>query len=355
MEMNEEFHIETVLAADVASLSKFLRDEYPEGDIADERFLQWEYLDNPFGKAFISCARNKNQVLATQYAAIPFEVVIKGKTVSASLSLNTLTAKEFRGKGLFVRTAESNYSYCAENGVLFTVGIPNANSFPGFTKKLNFTHCGNLNFLVRPLRPLNILRSFIKGSKIKKGNELSIIMDKDSLAKQSVSFFDPFADRTLYEPFWHEWESQTKIILNRTPEYLSWRYLQIPSRKYHLMKIIQSGKMKAMAVFRTLNIYGLRACVLMDFFCTDNTLGKNLLDVIAKEMKINRVDIMIAASASMKGVFDMLKNAGFMRVPEFLLPQQLPFIIRLHNKNENSDLLSARNNWHFTFGDYDIF
>ena len=102
MEMKKEFHIETDLAAYVASLSKFLRDEYPEGEIADERFLQWEYLDNPFGKAFISCARNMNHVLATQYAIIPFEVVIEGKTMSASLSLNTLTAKEFRGKGLFV-------------------------------------------------------------------------------------------------------------------------------------------------------------------------------------------------------------------------------------------------------------
>ena len=355
MEMKEEFHIETDLAADVASLSKFLRDEYPEGDIADERFLQWEYLDNPFGKAFISSARNMNHVLATQYAIIPFEVVIKGKTVRASLSLNTLTAKEFRGKGLFVRTAESNYSYCAENGVVFTVGIPNANSFPGFTKKLNFKHCGNLNFLVRPLRPLNILRSFIKSSKIKKGNELSIIMDKDSLAKQGVSFFDPFADRPLYEPFWHEWKRQTKIILNRTPEYLSWRYLQNPLRKYQLLKISKNEEMKAVAIFRTLNIYGLRTCVLMDFFCTDNIYGRDLLNAIEQEMNAKGMDIMMVASAKMSGTFALLKNAGFMKVPEFLLPQQLPFILKVHREFENSEVIADMKSWHFTFGDYDIF
>lgn len=353
--MKEEFNIKTELAADVAPLSKFLKDEYPEGDIANEEYLRWEYLDNPFGKAFISCTRNSEQVIASQYAVIPVEVIMDGKTVNASLSLNTLTAKEYRGKGLFLKTAESNYTSCAEHGVLFTIGIPNANSFPGFIQRLSFKHCGNLNFLVKPLRPLNILTSFIKSNKTKKGNEFSVIPDMDSLKKQGVSIFDPITEYSQYEPFWNKWKSETKVILNRNKEYLFWRYLQNPLRKYQLMKICEEGEMKAIAVLRTMNIYGLRACVLMDFFCTDSAAGRNLINAITEGMKANRIDIIMAVSSGNNGVSACLKNSGFMKVPEFLLPQQLPFIIRFHRKSERSDMLSNMNNWHFTFGDYDIF
>lgn len=78
------------------------------------------------------------------YGVFPLNVKIGGKIVSAAQSGNTMTHKNHQGKGLFVRLAKETYALAAEEGIRFVFGFPNANSYPGFVRKLDWQHPENM-------------------------------------------------------------------------------------------------------------------------------------------------------------------------------------------------------------------
>ena len=93
----------------------------------------------------------------------------------------------------------------------------------------------------------------------------------------------------------------------------------------------------------------------MEFSCLEEFQSKVFLNAVTLEMKKNGIDIITSVSTSKNYENHQQHQAGFISVPKIFLPQQLPFILRVHKPFENSELLSNLNNWHFTFGDYDIF
>jgi len=89
-----------------------------------------------------------DDVLAAHYVTMPIFMMINGKKTKGLLSLNTATHPDHRGKRLFTILAERTYSYAAENGYKFVIGVANANSTHGFLKHLNFKLIGPLDFKV---------------------------------------------------------------------------------------------------------------------------------------------------------------------------------------------------------------
>jgi GNAT superfamily N-acetyltransferase len=106
-------------------------------------YLAWLYRDNPDGRAFGFDAR-EGDTLAAHYVCIPTQVRIEGQAVRVLLSLNTATHPQFQGKGLFTKLAAMTYEAAAASGFAGIYGVANANSTPGFVRKLGFQ-------LVRPL------------------------------------------------------------------------------------------------------------------------------------------------------------------------------------------------------------
>ncbi len=58
---------------------------------------------------------------------------------------DTMTHKNHGGKGLFTLLGKLTYKLAQEKGVQMVYGFPNDNSYPGFTKKLLWTHRDNIS------------------------------------------------------------------------------------------------------------------------------------------------------------------------------------------------------------------
>lgn len=106
-------------------------------------YLDWLYNANPDGLA-IGFNAWAGDTLVAHYVCIPTCVEIYGTVVRAMLSLNTATHPAHQGKGLFTRLANATYDSAAAMGIEAVYGIANANSTPGFVKKLGFK-------LIKPL------------------------------------------------------------------------------------------------------------------------------------------------------------------------------------------------------------
>lgn len=68
----------------------------------------------------------------------------KGKQCLAAQSGDTMTHPAHGGKGLFTTLAKMTYELAKQEGIQFIFGFPNENSYPGFVKRLNWTHKENM-------------------------------------------------------------------------------------------------------------------------------------------------------------------------------------------------------------------
>lgn len=120
---------------------------FPSTEKYSRNYLDWLYHRNPDGQVVGYDARDGDRLVA-HYACIPAQARIGGKDVKVLLSLNTATHPDYQGKGLFTQLAERTYAAGLAQGYDCVYGIANANSTPGFIRKLKFQLVGPLRAMV---------------------------------------------------------------------------------------------------------------------------------------------------------------------------------------------------------------
>jgi len=110
---------------------------FPKSNKYSQEYLRWLYCENPAGAAVGFNAWDGGK-LAAHYVCVPAHALVGGHAVNVLLSLNTATHPAYQGRGLFTKLAEITYVDGAEKGFESVYGVANANSTPGFTRKLGF-------------------------------------------------------------------------------------------------------------------------------------------------------------------------------------------------------------------------
>ncbi|MGZ4033245.1 MAG: GNAT family N-acetyltransferase [Bacteroidia bacterium] len=128
----------------IREIANLLRIAFPMSDKYSDKFIEWQYRDNPDGK-IIGFNAYYNKMLVAHYAVMPMIAIVFGKEEKGLLSLNTATHPEHQGKKLFTTLAEMSYRSAAEQGYGFVVGVANGNSTHGFINKLGFQLIGKLD------------------------------------------------------------------------------------------------------------------------------------------------------------------------------------------------------------------
>ncbi len=116
---------------------------FPGTDKFTPAYLRWLYVDNPDGTVAGYDAWDGER-LAAHYVCVPGVAQVGGQPVRVLLSLNTATHPDYQGQGLFTKLAALTYDAARGAGYDAVYGVANANSTPGFIRKLGFQ-------LVRPL------------------------------------------------------------------------------------------------------------------------------------------------------------------------------------------------------------
>lgn len=116
---------------------------FPAAHKYNRSYLDWLYRGNPDGQVVGFDARDGDR-LAAHYVCIPARAQVGDQEVRVLLSLNTATHPGYQGKGLFTQLAERTYAAGAAAGYDCVYGVANANSTPGFMRKLKFQLVGPL-------------------------------------------------------------------------------------------------------------------------------------------------------------------------------------------------------------------
>lgn len=116
---------------------------FPGSRVGDERYLEWLYETSPFGPV-IETNLDDGAGRAGHYAVVPVALTRDGVPEQGALSLNTAVADRARGGGTFTRLAEETFTAARARGVRRVIGVANANSTPGFLRRLGFRLVGPL-------------------------------------------------------------------------------------------------------------------------------------------------------------------------------------------------------------------
>lgn len=128
------------LGHDASSLDRYRQlfaAAFPRSSLFSIEYLHWLYNANPDGAAIGFNAWDDGRLVA-HYACVPTQALVNKGSVRTMLSLNTATHPSHQGRGLFLRLAEATYEAAAARGIQAVYGVANAQSTPGFTRKLGF-------------------------------------------------------------------------------------------------------------------------------------------------------------------------------------------------------------------------
>jgi len=201
-----DYQIKRLSGANINDLSVIYKNAFGH-DLNIERFLKkqntWQ-----FGDAFVGfIAYDQKSNPAAFYGVYPCKIEFNGRFYLAAQSGDTMTHSDHTGKGLFTRLALETYQYCRDNGFHCVFGFPNENSFPGFIKRLGWSHFDDMTpFVVRVkcIPWIRIKNTFRLSqslhnkwcrfylSKIKKGSPFksSSLMTDIPVVDHSKDFFD---------------------------------------------------------------------------------------------------------------------------------------------------------------------
>ena len=352
--------------ADVSGLCKLARELTPPFDIGDEKYLNWQYYNNPAGTVIGANGRIGEQLVG-HYAVYPLNMQIGGKPIRGSLSANTMTHGDHRGKGIFMILADETYALCKEQDVALTLGFPNPQSYKGFVKHLAFKDIGELPLWLLPLDPVALSEAVqVRGISM-----LKPLLPLGTLAIRGFSkmfslmwhgnsknIYERFEFSNSFDRLWEKTRGGYQNAVERSSFYLQWRFCAHPTRKYRIFTFEDANELVGYIVIRTSAIKDIPSGLIVDFNFEPSKRGQaacaSLVARAVKEFIKEGVALVGALANSDSVAAKGLRRNGFFSCPRSLLPQPFPVIVRTHNCPAELQLDALNiSKWYLTMGDYD--
>jgi len=215
------------------------------GNNRPEEFDRWRWFGAPGGACPIAIALD-GDVIAGFYTLWPVRLRIGDAVVLGGQSMDTMTHPDYQGRGIFTILAKACYEIAATRGFQVLYGFPNAASYPGFVRRLDWTHTGDIRHWIRVLRPSRHPR--VPGFAGPIADLAAMLLPRGGGRGIEITTGPPDADSRagLLEnsrpDFGH-------CRVERTPEWLDWRYSGAASHDYEWICARRGGTMLAAGVW----------------------------------------------------------------------------------------------------------
>lgn len=214
---------------------------------------EWQYINNPQGKAHLSLAvdNETSEILAGHYAMMAYQVKLGNEHLRMAQSVDTFTNPNFRNQGIFIDLAKITYDEAKKDNVFGVFGFPNASSYPGFVKKLGFNDPFGLKFWVKPLS-LGIIIKKLNFPRLLgwKWGQIPLFITPKRIIN---NFFEVEKLPQDWEKLIKKFERIVPICVARTNEYMSWRFFNCPDRSYKYFEFRQDGDLLGFVVLAITN------------------------------------------------------------------------------------------------------
>jgi len=236
--------------ADNASLLKLLHDVFGVERTAEQ--WRWRFEQNPvqietghkqvYGTLGIDESRDIPVI--AQYAVTPTFVNFAGERLLGSQSGDTAVDAEYRGHGLFLKTARANYEMLEANEFKLVYGFPNLNSFPGFIRRLNWHRVFRLHEYSLKLR----LGKVSLGPLVRARRARGAMSLNRRFKDRKITFAVEDSVPGDFDTLWKTVSRHEVLSVWKDKAYLEWRYAENLSTGYRFYCLREDGELVALAV-----------------------------------------------------------------------------------------------------------
>ena len=313
--------IRFVTSGDEQNLQKFYDVAYGENHILkNTSHNEWQFLKNPFNKQktkSIIIAENNNEIVA-HMGIIPVPVKLYNKVVSGAWHVSYFTLEKFRGMGIGTKMVKLSNSFFSCIG-----GMGNSDASNRIHIKNDGKNFGNINRFIKIVNKISVENFIQKQVEINSKNEHNTNSEEFS----KITVLD-----VNYDKFWNLVKDKFPITIDRTREYLTWRYLEHPLIDYHFMILKKDQDILGYAILRFEdNNKELRAGRIVDFVSFQQyeiELLQNIVNYF--ENKVDFIDF-YCSNSIYKNTFE--KEGFFNNV---IMNYSIPTVFNPINRDRNS-------------------
>lgn len=345
---------------DKSELLQRIKEILQEGDSHNaesfnEQNWLWQYKNLPTHDVRIYLCYCENKIVGYYHVPI-YEGVIDGEKKNFAMVQDVAVSTTMRGRGVFRKLAEFATDDLVNSDVNLIYTFPNQKSIHTFVKYNGYEQIYVYDSYLFPIDSAAILRSKLKLFGLE--NLAGWLADKYFDFKSTklpkdfiVNTEDNFDEETI--ELFQSFNAKFFCHLNRTKNYLQWRFYEKPIGKHFLITLKNDSTPVAAAVFKLDEILGVKTAVLLDF-AFDNEIqlirllhyaGKNDTSLFGEKVS------MIFISCCCR---EFLQNKlyGFIKIPLRFSPRPLNLLIK--NITENKDKVRNAENWLALLSDWDV-
>ena len=335
----------------ILSLRKIAFGEMEE-DKLDPRFWRWEFQEGFDGSAWIYIVEDQNRIVG-HFADIPRRFSVRGEVILGSLSLDLMVHPDYWRRGIFAAMGRYGAQRVKKENGLLMIAFPIRSETIFGLKKIGWREVVKLPVLVYPIRFRGILNRYfhfpplgylvggiarliyflffgVKRGKRREGVEIEKVLSLDD----------------LFDGFWQKALSVHPIMGVRNRNYLTWRYLQHPTRKYAIYRAMKSGEMIGYIVLRKVELLNFNSAVIVDLLALDEEVLPALVERGIQHSQQEGVDLLGFMVPQDHLYYKNLRRRGF-------LPSLKTFLFMVYSHSDKKIFLSPEK-WYVNWGDTDV-
>jgi hypothetical protein len=313
---------------------------------------RWKLMHWPSNVANVWLAAANGKAVF-HYGGIPLRYRLNGSSGTAMISVDAMTAPEFRRRGFLTRGTRRAFAEWKAHGIAFTLGLPNE-QWGSRTAAAGWQNLFPLQWLVRPLRPEVFAARRFGMPWLRRATIVSTLFDRlmqhrlhsdPQIEFQEIALADSSLDR-----LWDRCRSDALFSTVRDSAWVQWRFLSSPTRKYRVVLARRGGDAAGYYASHVAATSGKTSALLAELVAPENdtAVQESLLAQAIASTHGAGADILATLAVPGSVIYKLLRRAGFFRGPAFAV-HIVPFAADL-----SMDQLRNPRNWHLSGADFDV-
>jgi hypothetical protein len=230
-------NIRFVTESDKEKLKQFYTNVYGETHILNNPLHHDWQFNNPYNKNFKSIViAEDNGKIVSHMGLVPYPIKVFDKVFNGVFHVSGYTLDEYRGMGCFSKLIElSSSSFDSMLGLSITKASNSVHL------KFGGKFFGDIHRFIKILQK-NRMQKFLN-----ENNDLQLQVDFKHTPEDFIRIKE--LDDS-YESFWNKVKQRFPITVERTRQYLEWRYFNHPLIKYHFMILKHNDQIVGYTILR---------------------------------------------------------------------------------------------------------
>jgi hypothetical protein len=325
----------------IAFLSKYLSPN------ADEARYEWLYCKNPEGKArvWVACELETGKVIGVS-AAFPRRIHRGRDLVRGYILGDFCIHPDFRSLGPALALQRRSLEDLSMEGAGFVFDFPST-SMVAIYKRLRIQPRESSIRFAKPLRADRQIQKRVTNKAA--GRTLAIAANavlrlRDAGLRRSNVWTIAEETSSCGEEFTHafqQWAPRMGICAHRSADYLNWRFLQHPQRRYQILTARKDGRLRGYLIYHRAG----EDATIVDLFAEEDEISKAILVETIAIARRSGVNTLSAPFLQAQGSRQILEDCGFQpRESSPVVVLALPW-----EGNRQTDQGAGR--WYLTHGD----